>query len=109
MWFMGRDSSMLLDMGTCRLTLQGSGGSSRGGCCSAGLSDSSVLLGWLWDRDWVGAWGSEIGRATGEVTGGASSDTLVNSKKRKKKLKVKWVTTNVTMILELKKKRFHYG
>lgn len=85
MWFMGRDSSMLLDMGTCRLTLQGSGGSSRGGCCSAGLSDSSVLLGWLWDRDWAGAWGSETRRATGEVTGGASSDTLVNSKKKRKK------------------------
>lgn len=66
---------MLLDMGTCRGTLQGSGGSSRGGCRSAGLSDSSVLLGWLGDRDLVGAWGSEIGGATG----GASSDTLANS------------------------------
>lgn len=66
---MGRD--MLFDMGTCRGTLQGSGGSSRGGCRSAGLSDSSALLCWLGDRDW----GSE----TGGATSGASSDTLANS------------------------------
>lgn len=76
------DSSMLLDIGMCRGTLQGSGGSSRGGCRSAGLSDSSVLLGWLWDRDWAGAWGSETGGATGEATGGASSDVLANSLKK---------------------------
>lgn len=59
--------------------LQGSGGSSRGGCCSAGLSESSVLLGWLWVKDGVGAGGSETGGGTGEVTGGASSGNLVNS------------------------------
>lgn len=42
---------MLLDMGTCTGTLQGSGGSSRGGCRSAGLSGSSVLLGRFGDKD----------------------------------------------------------
>lgn len=51
MWVIGRDSSMLLDMGTCTGTLQGSGGSSRGGCRSAGLSGSSVLLGRFGDKD----------------------------------------------------------
>ena len=45
MWVMGRESSMLLDLGMCRGTLQGSGGSSSGSCRSAGLSVSSVLLG----------------------------------------------------------------
>lgn len=49
MWFMG--SRMLLDMGTCRGALQFSGGSSSGGCRSIGLSDSSVLFGWIRDRD----------------------------------------------------------
>lgn len=52
MWVMGTDSRMTLDIGTCRGALEGSGGtSSGGGCCSAGLSDSSVLIFWLWDRD----------------------------------------------------------
>lgn len=82
---MGRDSRMLLDMGTWGLTLQGSGGSSRHGCCTAGLSHSSVLQGWLWDRDWAaGAWGSGTGGATGDVTGAASSDILANSIEKKK-------------------------
>lgn len=54
MWVMGRDSSMLLVMGTCRGTLQDSGGSSRGGCRSAGLSGSSGLLGWLGGNDCTG-------------------------------------------------------
>lgn len=79
MWAMGTDSRMLLDMGTCTGTLQGSGGSSKDSCCSAGLSQSSVLLGWFWDKDWIGVWDSDSKGATGEVTGGASSDTLVNS------------------------------
>lgn len=89
MWFMGRDSSMLLDMGTCRGILEDSGGGSTGGWCSTGLGDSSLLLGWLWDRDWAGAWGSEAGGATGGATGGDSSGNLAMSKTRKLRLKIK--------------------
>lgn len=65
MWFMGRDSSMLFDMGMRRGTLQSSDGSSRGGWRSAGLSASSVLLGWLRDRGWAATWGSEGGGGRG--------------------------------------------
>lgn len=90
MWVMGRESSMLLDIGTCRETLQGSGVCSRGGCRSAFLSVSSVLQGWLGDKDWAGTCGSETGVAAGGATGGASSDTLANSlKKNKKKTKMR--------------------
>lgn len=81
MWFKGRDSSMLLDIGTCRGTLQGSGGSSRGGCRSVGLSVSSVLLGWLGDKDWADS-------ETGVATGRASSDTLGSSKQKQFKSQI---------------------
>ena len=52
MWVMGRDSSMLLDIGMCMGTLQSSGGSSRGGCRSTSLSASSVMLGCFGGKDW---------------------------------------------------------
>lgn len=49
---MGTDSRMTLDIGPCRGALESSGGISRGCAgCSAGLSDSSVLILWPWDRD----------------------------------------------------------
>lgn len=81
MWFMDRDSSMLLDMEACRGALQGSGGSSRGGCRLAGLSDSSVLLGWHRDRDGTGTWGSETRGARGGATGKASASALDYAKR----------------------------
>lgn len=83
MWFMGRDSSMQLDLGTCSGTLEASGGGSTRGCCSTGLRDSSILLGWLWDRDRAAVWGSESVGAMGWATGGASSGNLGMSKRRK--------------------------
>lgn len=87
MWDMGTDSRMTLDIGTCRGALEGSGGTSKGGdCCSAGLSASSVLIFWLWDR--AGLWDSETGGMTGDVTGEVSSGPFFNSEIKRKALLV---------------------
>jgi len=90
MWVMGRDSSMLVDMGTCRGALQGSEGSSRGGFRSAGLSLSSVLLGRFGDKHCAGGRDSETAGATGAPTGGASSEAPANSETNGKDMKKKF-------------------
>lgn len=78
MWVRGRDSKMLADIGTRMGALHVSGGSSRGGCRSTGLSGSSVLWEWLGAKHCGRGWDSKTAEETGG-TAGASSDALENS------------------------------
>lgn len=75
---------MLADIGTRLEALHDSGGSSRGGCRSAGLSDTSVLCGWLGDKLCGGGWDSKTAEATGGTTAAASSEALAYSETNKK-------------------------
>lgn len=70
---------MLLEIGTRSGALQGSGGTSWGGCRSAVRSGSSVLLGWFGDKFWSWGWDSETVEATAGPTDGPFSETLAES------------------------------